>query len=144
MKNIEKYKETKDALEAFRAWYKDHKHSVLTMSGWLEKEYEAPPPSTLLEAAEAVADEWYTTFPNVMPDTLCEKIVDLANSIAREKANPVRNCDRYRTVEEAWNAFIKMCDAAKTGCEKCQFYNPTYISCCLNWLYAEAVKEEAK
>ena len=28
MKNIEKYKETRDALEAFRAWYKDHKQGT--------------------------------------------------------------------------------------------------------------------
>lgn len=40
MKNIERYPNTEDALCAFRKWYKDNKHSVLTMSGWLEKEYE--------------------------------------------------------------------------------------------------------
>lgn len=143
MKNIEKYKETKDALEAFRAWYKDHKHSVLTMSGWLEKEYEAPPPSTLLEAAEAVADEWYTTFPNVMPDTLCEKIVDLAKSIEREKRKPVRNCDRFATQGEAFAEFMKMCYGMR--CEHCRFRSCDSICrCAVAWLYAEAEKEEAK
>lgn len=143
MKNIEKYTNTKDALDAFRAWYKDHKDSVLTMSGWLEAEYEAPskPATSLLEVAEAVVDEWWITGHHVG----YEKIADLENAIAREKAKPVvRNCDRYRTAEEAWYVFTKMCDEAKTGCGKCKFYNPTDISCRFLWLYAEAVKEEAK
>lgn len=107
-----------------------------------QREYKAPRVPTLLESAEAVKNEWYTTFPGVMPDTLCKKIVDLANAIAREKAKPVRNCDRYKTAREAWSVFTKMCNEIK--CEKCQFYNPTDISCRLNWLYAEAGKEEAK
>lgn len=138
MKNIEKYKETKDALEAFRAWYKDNKHSVLTMSGWLEKEYEAPPPSTLLEAAEMFVD--CVEMPS---DPQEQKHLDvLCAAVEREKAKTVRNCDRYKTAREAWSAIIKMCNVTK--CEKCQFYNSDDISCRFNWLYAEAGKEKAK
>ena len=131
MKNIEKYTNTKDALEAFREWYKDHKHSVLTMSGWLEKEYEAPRVPTLLEAAEAVKNEWYTTFPNVMPDTLCETIVDLASAIAREKSKPVRNCDRFATAEEAAEAFVGFTRKNKEIADKISL---------MDWLYADVKK----
>lgn len=58
MKNIEKYPNTRDAMEAFREWYNDHKHSVLTMSEWLEKDYDHHPQTTLLESAESVIKEW--------------------------------------------------------------------------------------
>lgn len=121
MKNIEKYPDTNDTLDAFRAY--------------MEKKYETPPPPppTLLEAAEAVKNEWYTTFPNVMPDTLCEKIVDLENAIAREKSKPVRNFDRFATQEEAVAEFMKLCD------RECEPYKDV-----VTWLYEKADKEKAK
>ena len=130
MKNIEKYKDTKDALDAFRAWYKDHRDSVLTMSGWLEKEYEAPHPPTLLEAVEAVSDEWYATGPDVNDHTFGLKIIALEKAADREKSKPVRNCDRFATQEEAVAEFMKICDKE---CELCEDV--------VTWLYAEAEKE---
>lgn len=142
MKNIEKYKETKDALEAWRQSVEGGVY--LSFDEWAQREYEAPPPPTLLEAAEAVKNEWYTTFPNVMPDTLCEKIVDLENAIDRENEKPVRNCDKYRTAEEAWTAFKKMCNV--NNCCKCPFEEcrNDYVNCRFVWFYAEADKEETK
>lgn len=130
MKNIEKYPDTNDTLDAFRAY--------------MEKKYETPPPPppTLLEAAEAVKNEWYTTFPNVMLDTLCEKIVDLENAIAREKSKPVRNCDRYRTAEDADAGFVAMCEGIDK-CEHCRLYK-NHVRCSIAFLFAEADKEKTK
>ncbi len=147
MKNIEKYKETKDALEAFRAWYKDHKHSVLTMSGWLEKEYEAPPPPTLLEAASDAVDAlasdvvkgWYKA-----DDTFVEKIIVLRSAIASEKLKPVRNFERYKTADGAYDGFREMCNGMER-CEYCRFRDSkSLIRCALVWLYEEAEKEVSK
>lgn len=131
MKNIEKYQRTNDALDAWRQSVKGG--LFLSFDEWAQWEYEAMRVPTLLEAAEAVVNEWYAT------DVSGGNIVNLKNAIAREKAKPVRNCDRYKTAREAWSAFVKMCNATK--CEKCQFYNPDDISCRFNWLYAEAEKE---
>ena len=98
-------------------------------------------PPTLLDAAEALTEKWYADghcWDGKLAD-IGKKIGVLDASIAREKAKPVRNCDRYKTVMEAWSVFTKMYKATK--CEKCQFYNPDDISCHFNWLYAEADKE---
>lgn len=144
MKNIEKYKDTKDALDAFRAWYKDHRDSVLTMSGWLEKEYEAPHPPTLLEAVEAVSDEWYATGPDVNDHTFGLKIIALEKAADREKSKPVRNFDRFATAEEAvkaYECFRAMCD--KVSCNECRFHSRG-VPCVVAWLYEEAEKGMSK
>lgn len=139
MKNIEKYKETKDALEAWRQSVEGGVY--LSFDEWAQREYEAPREQTPLEAAEAVKNEWYTTFPNVMPDTLCEKIVDLANSIAREKSKPVRNFDKYKTTKEAYGGFIEMCHG-RENCNGCRFFGCYSASeCAIAYLYADAEKE---
>lgn len=132
MKNIERYPNTEDALGAFREWYKDHRNSVLTMSGWLEAEYEAPPQPTLslLEAAEAVVDEWWASDAD---NVSTQKIVDIENAIAREKAKPVRNFDRFATQEEAVAEFLKICDKERELCEDV-----------VAWLYEEVDKEKMK
>lgn len=143
MKNIEKYKETKDALGAFREWCKDHTHSVLTMSVWLDREYEAPPRPTLLEAAESVKKVWDSQWQYGSLSRVAKAISHLADAIDREK--PVLNCDKYRTAEEAFDAFDKMCSTR--CCEDCEFDKPRKnqrISCRFGWLYAEAGKGEAK
>lgn len=114
--NIKKCPDTNDKLNAFRAY--------------LEKKYENPsPPPTLLEAAEAVVGEWWTTLHHVG----YEKIADLENAIAREKAKSVRNCDRFATQEEAVAEFLKICDRE---CESCKDV--------VAWLYEEADKEKMK
>ena len=134
MKNIEKYHETKSALEA----YNKLDFKKVPFNEWLELEYEDPREQTLLEAAEAVIDEWYYTQQNVTLNDLGEKIVDLKKAIASEKCKPVLNCDKYRTAKDALVGFNKMCK--EKTCDRCQFgakRNECNI-CRLNWLYAEA------
>lgn len=134
MKNIEKYKETKDALEAWRQSVEGGVY--LSFDEWAQRESEVPHPPTLLESAKMFVD--CVEMPS---DPQEQKHWDgLCAAVEREKSKPVRNFDKYKTAREAWSAFIKMCNATK--CEKCQFYNPD--SCRFNWLYAEAGKEEAK
>ena len=136
MKNIEKYNESKAALNAYNSIIS----KKVPFDMWLELEYEEPREQTLLEAAEAVIDEWYYTQQNVTLNDLGEKIVDLKKAIKREKANPVRNCDKYRTAKEAFIAFEKMCQSKY--CNVCPFSaeRNECMNCRLNWLYAEADK----
>lgn len=134
MKNIEKYHETKAALEAYNKL--DFKKVPFDI--WLDCEYEESCAQTLLEAAEAVIDEWYYTQQNVTLNDLGEKIVDLKKAIASEKCKPVRNCDKYRTAKDALTGFNEMC--SEKHCDRCPFSaerNECNI-CKLNWLYAEA------
>lgn len=139
MKNIEKYHETKAALEA----YNDIDFKKVPFDTWLELEYEEPREKTLLEAAEAVIDEWYYTQQNVTLNDIGEKIVDLKKAIARERMKPVRNCDKYKTGDEALMAFKKMCNS--TGCGRCRFLDCDSTSgCAIAYLYAEADKEDSK
>lgn len=58
----------------------------------------------------------------------------------REKAKPVRNCDKYKTAKGALAGFNEMCKV-KT-CYSCPFSakRNECINCRLNWLYAEADK----
>ena len=62
----------------------------------------------------------------------------------REKAKPVRNCEKYKTAKGALAGFNEMCDG-KT-CYRCPFSAERNdgISCRFNWLYAVEEKEEAK
>lgn len=111
MKNIEKYQNTKDALEAYNAIGLDN----VPFNAWLEHEYEEPRKPTMLEAAESVANSW---FDDDKTKVFGMKICDLVNAIVREKCKPVRNCDKYKTAEEAYTAFMKMCcDRPCLGCE---------------------------
>ena len=137
MKNIEKYHETKAAIEA----YNHQKSKNVPFDVWLECDYEEPREKTLLEAAEAVIDEWYYTQQNVTLNDIGEKIVDLKNAIDRERRKPVRNCDKYKTVKEASIAFAKMCEG--TECEKCCYNNSTRraYGCRFAWIYSEVGKE---
>ena len=81
MKNIEKYPYTKDALEA----YNQTKLTRVPFTVWLKCGFEEPHEPTLLEAAEAVIDEWYYTQQNVTLNDLGEKMVELKKTIEREK-----------------------------------------------------------
>ena len=133
MKNIEKYKETKDALEAWRQSVEGGVY--LSFDEWAQREYEAPREQTLLEAAEAVADEWYTA------DVSGGNIVNLKNAIAREKSKPVRNFDKYKTTKEAYGGFREMCNG-RENCNGCRFFDCDSASeCAIAYLYAEAEKE---
>lgn len=136
MKNIEYYQNTKDALEAWRQSVEGREY--LSFVEWVQREYETPRVPTLLEAAEAVADEWYTA------DVSGGNIVNLKNAIDREKSKPVRNFDKYKTAKEALSAYRQMC--RETYCRKCQYEDGgfDYAGCSFNWLYADAEKEKAK
>ena len=59
MKNIEKYQNTKDALEAYNSL--DSK--TVSFDAWLVCEYEEPRVPTLLEAAQEVVKTWYAKLP---------------------------------------------------------------------------------
>ena len=137
MKNIDRFTSTKDALEAYRKL--DFKKVPFDI--WLDCEYEESCAQTLLEAAEAVIDEWYYTQQNVTLNNIGEKIVDLKKAINRERMKPVRNCDKYKTMKEASIAFEKMCEG--TECDKC-FYNDSSrrpYGCRIAWIFSEAGKE---
>lgn len=97
MKNIEKYPNTKDALETYNSL--DFKRVPFDM--WLECEFEKPRFPTLLEAAEAVTTAWYADGHDGVLESVRKHVTDLADAIAREKRKPVRNCDRYATAAEA-------------------------------------------
>lgn len=138
MKNIEKYTNTKDALEAWRQSVEGGVY--LSFDEWAKREYEAPRVTTLLEAAKALTDSWLNG------GTIAEankNILALADTIKREKAKPVRNFEKYKTNDEAFVAYTKMCDSRE--CKILHFrYCGNSIKCVLAWLYAEAEKEEAE
>lgn len=133
MKNIEKYKYSKAALDAYNGL--DFKRVPFDV--WLECEYEEPPKPTLLEAAEYIVNIVSGTPTSVTRSLFRE----LRLAIEREKEKPVRNFDKYRTAEEALASFRKFC--GKVACSECRFRDcvPT---CPLAWLYEETEKEEAK
>ena len=132
MKNIEKYANTKDALAAYNAI----KLKKVPFDIWLECEFEEPRIPTLMEAAQEVAnDKWYSELPNGTPVKIIVAIRHLSDAIAREKCKPVRNCDKYKTAEEAYEGFVKFCD--KSSCCKCRFARNS-STCALSWLYEKA------
>lgn len=136
MTNIEKYPNTKDALEAFHQYH--YCGGSKPFAEWTAMKYEEPHVPTLLEAAEQIVKVYFTENHEY------GIVEDFRKAIIHERKNqkPVRNCDRYRTKEEDWSVFTKMCESS--NCVKCRFYNPDNVSCRFNWLYSEAEKEEAK
>lgn len=137
MKNIEKYPETRAALEA----YNGLGFKKVPFNEWLEREYELTHPFTTSEAAQAVVDEWYATGPDVNDDHFNLKIIALENAVEREKAKPVRNFDKYKTADEAYDGFKKMCNDMET-CAFCRFRDgDSIIKCGFAWLYENAEKE---
>ena len=132
MKNIEKYNEAKAALNAYNSII----FKKVPFDVWLECEYEEPPKQTLIEAAEAIVNIVSSTPTSVTRNLFRE----LRLAVEREKENPVRNCDKYRTSKEAFIAFEKMCQSKY--CNVCPFsaVRNECVSCMLNWLFAEAEK----
>lgn len=128
MTNIEKYPNTKDALEAW-----SRARGIQPFSVWIQEDYVDQEPLTLLETAEGFVVD-------------ARSMKDLREAIIRKRQNqkPVRNCDKYKTSGEAAVAFIKKC--RENECKTCPFENRRnyFASCSFNWLYAEAEKEEAK
>ena len=136
MKNIEKYHESKDALNAYNSIIS----KKVPFDVWLECEYEEPPKPTLLEAAKAIVKIVPSTPTSVKRNLFRE----LRLAVEREKENPVRNCDKYRTAKEAFIAFEKMCQSKY--CNVCPFSaeRNECLNCGFNWLFAEAEKEVSK
>ena len=136
MKNIEKYTNTKDALEAYNSLGLKN----VPFDVWLQREYEEQLVPTLLNAAKAVVKAWYAKMPEGSIARVGQLIVRLSSAIDREKRKPVRNCDKYRTAEEAHQALKEFC--GKNECRICRFGDSTRTAgCVLEWLYEEAGKE---
>lgn len=138
MKNIEKYANTKDALEAYNTLGLKN----VPFDEWIESEYEDPCVQTLLEAAAEMVYAWKSEFEPGYTARVSKAIGRLSDAIEREKCKPVRNFNKYKTAEEAASAFKLMCDGVK--CDNCRFRDCGAIRCKFAWLYANAGKEEAR
>ena len=108
------------------------------MDKWLESEYEEPRKPTLLEAAEELKKAWPQK-GSFLPD-IAVAFSRLTDAIEREKRKPVRNCDKYKTADEASKAFTLMCD--NISCQHCPYNQGRAFRCEVAWLYATAEKEE--
>lgn len=143
MNNAEKYPNTQDALEAWRMYGDCGGNKPFDLWLSLSAEYPAP---TLLEAAKKLVEAFIDA--RTMDDIL-EDIDNLAKVVNREKAKPLRNCDRYRTGEKAQEAFNSICRTHNV-CNECQVRairkccGDENTQCQFLWLYAEAEKEEQK
>ena len=139
MKNIEKYTNTKDALEAYNALGLKE----VPFDTWLECEFEEPRVPTLIEAAAEMVYAWKSELKPGYPARFSKAIGRLSDAIEREKSKPVRNFDKYKTAEDAEAGFWEFCK--KRICGSCRFYKSKTASLCrFAWLYAESDKEDAK
>ena len=109
MKNIEKYNETKCALDAYNALG----FKKVSFDEWLELEYKEPSMQTLLEAAETVTTIWKSKPHEGSLTNFLNAIVNLEEVIEREKKKPVRNFDKYNTADEAYEGSEKFCYKSK-------------------------------
>ena len=141
MKNIEKYPSTKDALEAYNALGPGN----MPFDKWLGCEYEEPRQLTLLEAAKelkGLRDKAISSCQTIKLETWNDAIDRLSDAAEREGRKPVRNFDKYKTAEEADEAFAAWCYGVDK-CEHCRFYKKNG-RCSIVYLYAEAKKGDAK
>ena len=139
MTNIEKYTNTKDALEAYNSLV----FKRVSFDVWLECEYEDQIFPTLLEAAEGALKSFEERDQYGDLELVKDRMRQLSVAVEREKAKPVLNFEKYKTNDEAFVAYTKMCDS-----RECKIFHFRYcgnsIKCVLAWLYAEAEKEEAE
>lgn len=85
---------------------------------------------------EALSDACYAMF-NFLKTHYGSCYEEMANALDKAKsalAEPVRNCDRYRTAEEAYAGFAKFC--GNNSCGECRLCNRG-ITCSAAWLYEE-------
>ena len=131
MKNIEKYQETKAALEA----YNSLGLKMFPFEEWIECEYEEPSKQTLLESAETLTDAW---FNGGTIDGVKKKILILADAIEREKKKPVRNCD-VGSAEDQLERHEEWCERHRCTSTLCRL-------CFARWsqMQYESEKDEAK
>lgn len=134
MKNIKKYPNTKVALEA----YNQLKSKNVPFDKWLELEFEEPREPTLLDVAEELKN--VLKQKDISLSDVAVAFSRLTAAIEREKRKPVRNCDKYKTPQEALKAFNLICDNME--CYRCPYDKGSDFSCKFAWLYATAEKEE--
>lgn len=134
MKNIEKYNESKAALNAYNSIIS----KKVPFDVWLECEYEEPPKPTLLEAAEAIVKIVSNTPTSVTRNLFRQ----LRLAVECEKRRPIRNFDKYKTAEDAFYGFKEMCFSNGVNeCKDCRFNNVKEFGiCAFAYLYAEAEK----
>ena len=113
MKNIEKYPNTNDALEA----YNSLAFKTVSFDTWLECEFEEPHVPTLLEAAAEMVYAWRSEVTPGYTARFSKAIGRLSDAIEREKCKPVRNVNKYKAAEEAASAFSRIRRGRKGGCE---------------------------
>ena len=144
MKNIEKYLNTKDALEA----YNSLRLKEAPFDEWLEYEYEEPqqlktmeePDCTLLEAAEGVMNEWYVMTPHSKRTGFVAALSRLSSAIEREKRKPIRNCD-VGTAHEQEMRLEEICDSHECNSD-CPLFN--YDCSPLSWAQMPYEEGESK
>ena len=134
MKNTEKYPETKSALKAWNE-YRDG-GGDMPFVVWAEQEQEAAVPTLLWAASMFVNCAETPSDPRERRrwDELCA-------AIRRERAKPVRNCDKYRTAKKAYAAFEEAC--RKEACLGCRLSIPG-VPCVVAWFYDGDEKEGTK
>lgn len=137
MTNAEKYPNTQGALEAWRMY--GDRGGDKPFDLWLSLSADIAPEPTLLEAAEKLIIGFVNTWSEGWSSMEC--LENLRKAVKREKNKPIRNCDRYRTAKEAYDAFEKIC--CKVSCGECRF-SVRGVPCGFSWLYEEAEKEVSK
>lgn len=117
MKNIEKYTNTKDALEA----YNQPKSKIVPFEEWLECEFEEPREQTLLEAASEVMRTWESQWQYGHLSIIEKAVRKLSIAIEREKRKPVRNCDIGNALEQVsrHRIWCKCGGACAVSCKMC-------------------------
>lgn len=137
MKNIEKYPNTEDALNAWLRTEAVKGGDGQPLDGWLCEEYAEPNPPSLLEAAKAARD-WMSSCVVMGAEGTAAR-GNLTAAIKAEETRPKRNFERFATAEEAFDAFRKACRVQQ--CEACHLKNKImartggYVPCPVRWLY---------
>lgn len=72
-----------------------------------------------------------------------ELVVLNTHKLAESLKKSLRNCDKYKTAEEAYRAFSNLCQK-EDGCLHCRFKNTKFGECSITWAYEEADKEVSK
>jgi len=97
-------------------------------------------PQTLLQAAKKVIAAY--RYADIDDEGLDSALCALEESVKRERH--LRNCDKYRTVDEAWSAFTNLCDKYER-CEECPVFKHREPGrddkCFAAWLYMDADAE---
>ena len=135
MKNIEKYPNTKDALDAYNKL-----NSRELFETWLELKFEEPRESTLLEAAEELKNT--LSQKDITLHDVAVALSRLTAAIESEKQKSPCNFDKYKKQEDAMRAFKLMCENME--CNRCPYNQGGAFNCKFAWLYAKAGKEETK